>query len=278
MPDDAWWRKVDEECSVARDKDASPPRALAMFNVEQKRRQTSNRSTAVPMDFEFTHRASSNIKPVWTADDPFHVSQKRMTHHFPPFKLTRTPLATGNYDEANPPPSPFPPQNATPEHPFIPTSEPYLFPTPGPHTVFPPRWQPPPPHVKNREIVDVDMNEISPNIPKTQQHTQEDTPSKPESESRVVALGGIRRVFRSRYGAATSKQYNLDAEDADEESVNSEDEEQSDREGQMVKPTKSTTTNNHYTLNLASNTPTAEPNIPYTLSGSVHWPPLFVCR
>jgi len=85
MSDDAWWRKVDEECSVARDTDATL--AFAMFNVEQKRRQMSNRSTAVPMDFEFTHRASANIKPAWAPDDPFHTPQKRMTHHLSPPKL-----------------------------------------------------------------------------------------------------------------------------------------------------------------------------------------------
>jgi len=115
------------------------------------------------------------------------------------------------------------------------------------------------------------MNEVSPNIPKVQQQTQEDSPSKPEKESRVVALGGIRRVFRSRYGRASSKQHNIDADDADEESVNSEDEEQSDRECRAINPIKPTTTNNHYTLNLASSAPTTNPDLPYTLSGSVSW-------
>jgi len=113
------------------------------------------------------------------------------------------------------------------------------------------------------------MSEVSPNIPKTQQQTQEDSPSKPEveSESKVVALGGIRRVFRSRHGKATSKRHNADADDADEESVNSEDEEQSDREGRVMQPLKSTATNTHYTFNLASSAPTIKPDLPYTLSG-----------
>lgn len=111
------------------------------------------------------------------------------------------------------------------------------------------------------------MSEVSPNIPKTQQHTQEDSPSKPEEESKVMALGGIRRVFKSRHGKATSKQHNVDADDADEESVNSEDEEQSDRESRVMQPAKSTATSNHYTFNLASNTPTINPDLPYTLSG-----------
>jgi hypothetical protein len=111
------------------------------------------------------------------------------------------------------------------------------------------------------------MSEVSPNILKTQQEAQEDSPSKPEKESRVVALGGIRRVFRSRHGKATSKQHNVDAEDADEESVNSEDEEQSDREGRLMQPAKSTATNNHYTFNMASSTHAIKPDLPYTLSG-----------
>lgn len=111
------------------------------------------------------------------------------------------------------------------------------------------------------------MSEVSPNIPKTQQHTQEVSPSKPEKESKVLALGGIRRVFRSRYGKATSKRHNANADDADEESVNSEDEEQSDHEGRVMQPPKSTATNTHYTFNLASSAPTVKPDLPYTLSG-----------
>ena len=116
------------------------------------------------------------------------------------------------------------------------------------------------------------MGEVSPNFPKIQHQTEEDSPSKSEKESRVVALGGIRRVFRSRYGKAASKQHNPDGDDADEESVNSEDEEHSEREGRVIKPTKLATTSNHYTLNLASSTPTARPDLPYTLSGLVLWP------
>jgi hypothetical protein len=248
-----------------------------MFNVEQKRRLSSNRSTAVPMDFEFTNRPSSNIKPAWAEGDPLHTPQKRTTHPLPLLKLISSLFVTGDYDEANPPQSPFPPQNTAPERPFIHTNEPYLFPTPGPHTLFPSHWQPPPPHVKNPDVFDVDMSEVSPNTPRTEQQPQDDSPSKLETESRVVALGGIRRVFKSRYGKAASKQRDLDADDADEESTNSGDEEQSDREGRLIKPAKPATTNNHYTLNLAPSTPMARPDLPYTLSGSVHWLILLVC-
>jgi len=86
-----------------------------------------------------------------------------------------------------------------------------------------------------------------------------------------MALGDIRGVFRSRQGKAASKQHKVDADDADEESVNSEDEEQSDHEGRVTKATKPTT-NHHYTLNLTSNAPAAKLDLPYTLSGSVLWP------
>ena len=120
------------------------------------------------------------------------------------------------------------------------------------------------------------MSEASPKIPKIQQQTQEDSPCKPEKESKVVALGGIRRVFRSRHGKATSKQYNVNTDDADEESVNSEDEEQSDREGRVIVPAKSAT-NNHYTFNLASSAPPTKPDLPYMLSGWVSWPNMLVC-
>lgn len=110
------------------------------------------------------------------------------------------------------------------------------------------------------------MNEASPNFPKIQQQAQDDSPSRPERESRVVALDGIRRVLKPRHGKAASKQRYVDADDADEESVNSGDEEQSDREGRVMHPTKSTT-NNHYTLNLASSTPATNKDLPYALSG-----------
>lgn len=250
-----------------------------MFNVEPKRRQISNRSTAVPMDFEFTHRASSSSKPAWVSDDPLHTPQKRMTHRLSPLKFISTLLVTANYDAENPPPSPLPPQNTVLERPFTPMNESHLFPAPGPHTHVPSRWHPPPsPHIRNPEIVDVDMSEVSPNIPKTQQQPQEDSPSKPEKESRVVALGGIRKVFRSRNGKAASKQYNVDASDADEESLNSEVEgERSDHEGRVIQSTQPTTTNNHYTLNLASSAPTTKPDFPYTLSGSVLRSNLLAC-
>lgn len=268
---------MSEECSAARDIDASL--TFVMFNVEEKRRQISTRSTAVPMDFEFTHRASSSIKPAWVSGDPLHAPQKRMTHRLSPLKSISTLLITANYEAENLPPSPFTPHSTVLERPLTPTNESHLFPAPGPRTPVPPQWQPPPPHVRNPEIVDVDMSEVSPNIPKAQQQPQEDSPSKLEKESRVLALGGIRRVFRSRLGKAASKQYNIDADDADEESVNSEvEEEKNDHEGRVMRLTQPATTNNHYTLNLASSAPTAKPDLPYTLSGSVLWSnPLAYC-
>jgi hypothetical protein len=238
-----------------------------MFNVEQKRRQISNRSTAVPMDFEFTNRPPSNIKPAW-------ASQERMTHRPSPLRLISNHFVTGDYDEGNHPQSPFLPQNVAPERSFIPTSESRLFPVPGPPSLSLPHRQPPPSQVKNPDVVDVDMSEVSPNIPKTYQQPQEDSPSKPEKESRVMSPGDMRRAFRPRYGKATTKQRNVDADDADEESVMDEDEGQSDREGRVVGYTG--LTNNHYTLNVASSTPTAKSDLPYTLSGSVLWSSLYI--
>ena len=183
---------------------------------------------------------------------------------------------TGNYEEANPSPSPFPPRNAVPERPFTPTNELHLFPIPAPHTPSSSHWQPPLPYAKNPDVVDIDMSEVSPNIPKTQQ-PQDASPAKQEKESRVIALGGIRRVFRSRYEKAASKQRDVNADDADEESVNSEDEELSAREGRVMRPARPTT-NNHYTLNLVPNAPTTKTDFPYTLSGSVVWANLLVRR
>ena len=238
-----------------------------MFNVEQKRRQISSRSTAVPMDFEFTDRRSSSIKPAW-------APQERMTHHLSPLRLIPNHFVTGDYDERNPLPSPFPLQNVAPGRPFTPTSEPCLFPAPGPHSLTLPHLQPPPSHIKDPDVVDVDMSDVSPNIPITHQQPQEDSPSKPEKESRVMAPGDVRRVLRSQYRNAASKQRDVNADDTGEESVINEDEEQSDHEGRVMQhtgPTTTTTTNNRYTLNLAPITPTTKSDLPYTLSGSVLW-------
>ena len=77
-------------------------------------------------------------------------------------------------------------------------------------------------------------------------------------------------MFRSRYGKAASKQHKVDAGDADEESVNSEDEEQSDREGRVIQATQPAMSN-HYTLNLTPNAPESKLDLPYTLSGLVLW-------
>lgn len=258
---------MDEGCSVTRDLNASF--TSIMSSVEQKRRQISNRSTAVPMDFEFTNRPTSNTKPAWVADDPFHSPQKRMPHRLSPLRLIPSFfVTTGSYDEANPPQPPIPLQNAASEQLFRPESEPHLFSTPGPHTPSRPQWQPPPlPHVKNPDIVDVDMSEVSPNVSKTQQQLQHASPSKPEKESRVVALGDIRRVLRSRHGKAALQKRDADPGDADEESVNSGEEEESDHESLVINTAKRTITNNRYTLNLAPSALATEADLPRTLSG-----------
>ena len=126
--------------------------------------------------------------------------------------------------------------------------------------------------MKNPDLVDVDMGEVSPNVPKSHQQPQEGSPSKPEEESRVMAPGDIRKVFRSRYGKTTSKEHDVDEGDAGEDSVINEDEEGSDREGRVMRHIVPTTrTNNHYTLNLAPSTPATKSDLPYTLSGSVLW-------
>ena len=236
-----------------------------MFNVEQKRRQISNRSTAVPMDFEFTNRPSSNIKPVW-------VPQESMTDHHFPLRLISNHFVTGDHDEGNPPPPPFPPLNVAPERSFTPTSEPRLFPAPGSPPLT--QWQPPPSRIINPDVVDVDMSEVSPNIQKTVQQRQEDSPSKPEKESRVMTPRDRRRVIRSRYGKAALKQRDADADDADEESLINEDEGQSDHGGRVVGYMGRT--NNHYTLNVAPSTPATKSDLPYTLSGSVLSPSLLL--
>lgn len=190
------------------------------------------------------------------------ASHPPKTYDVPPLPLkpVSNPPVTGNFNEVTPPPSPFPPRNAVPEHPFIPTREPYLFSTPGPHALPPPNWRPSPLVAKHPDVVDVDMNEVSPNVSQPQQQTQEASPSKPEKESRVVALGGNRRMFRSRHRKAAPKQRDTNAHDADEESISSEEE--------VIRPVGPLATNNHYTLNLASNTPTTKRDIPYALSGS----------
>lgn len=234
-----------------------------MFNVERKRRETSNRSTAVPMDFEFTNRPSSSIKPAW-------APQERTTHCPSPLRLIPNHFVTGGFDEGNPQPSPFLPQNADPERPFTPASEPNLFPAPGSHSLHPPHWQPPPSDTKHPDVLDVDMSEVSPHIPKTHHQPQDNSPSKPEKESKVMAPDDIRAVLRSRYGKGASKQRGVDIDDAYEESVTNGDEEHRNGEGRVVGHARlATAANNHYTLNLAPIASTTKSDLPYTLSGLV---------
>lgn len=197
------------------------------------------------MDFQFTSRPSANIKPVWVEnrDEP-HTPQKR------PF------------NDLNPPAPPFPSTPSLPTFGSNPTV-PFIFQSPAPQTPYTPAWAPPPQFspikaFPQEEIRDVDMAEASP-------------PNLEEASDglRAVALGGMKRVFKSRQ-KARERALQLVKKRSDDDGDESDDdgESESDRDAVQSSPRKSRVqkTSHHYTLNMPS--PSApHADTPYILLG-----------
>ena len=264
---------IADECCVTRDHDASllqPPVQCS----------TSSKSTGIcrvdQPPFQWILSSPTGHRPTLSLHGLRAIHLTLQKNVWKPYLMDSdssqiSPSLTGNHDEANAPPLPSLTKSTASEPFFIPTNEPHLFPIPGPHTSSLPHRQPPHPCVKNPDIVDVDMGEISPNILKIQQQPQEASPSKLEKDLKVVALDRTRSPFRSRRGKVPPGRYDLDVGGG---SVNSEDEERSDREGQAMKRARPTT-NHHYTLKLATDIPATNADLPYALSGLVFRPNLF---
>ncbi|KAJ6519241.1 Di-sulfide bridge nucleocytoplasmic transport domain-containing protein [Mycena sanguinolenta] len=209
-------------------------------------RLRSQRSTDAPMDFEYTSRP--NTVPVWKSsedDDP------------------TTPKKRSHADLSNPP---------TPLHnPIFGQNQniPFIFQTPprqGSPSPYP--WAPPPNFSPAKafpqaspgpELRDVDMREASP--PKA-----EAGPTSPENNgavvpARKVSTGGMRRVLKSRMKSALSMS-TVPESRGDERDPYSD----SDDEGEGRLTGTSSTTSNHYTLNIPS-PPAPQSDVPYILLG-----------
>jgi len=187
------------------------------------------------MDFEFTSRPSAKMKAAWVEDD--HSTPKKRTH-----------------DDLNPPAPAFP----APPSPIFGLNQnntPFLFHTPPPKTHHVPDWVPPPNFSPSKafpilpEPNDVHMADVSPPKP---------SETKSGEGQRLVALGAMRRVFKSRQRARGSKLVqNHDAPPSASESGEDDDDEVAPMTHSM---------SNHYTLNMpAPAIPQSE--TPYVLLG-----------
>ncbi|KAI0935666.1 hypothetical protein AcV5_004021 [Taiwanofungus camphoratus] len=204
------------------------------------------RSTETPMDFEFTSRPS--VKPVWAAGG-----------HDPSTPRKRP------FNDVNPPTPTFPATPHTPTYPtFAPnTNVPFLFQEPLPQSPHSPAWRPPPNFSPAKafpqpEIQDVDMSELSP--PKAPQESL-DVPKDGKGE-RTLALGAMRRVFKSREKARQRSQLRkARGRENGEEGSEEEDSEEEDRDAPV-----SQNMSNHYTLNMPGPAP-PQSDLPYILLG-----------
>lgn len=210
-------------------------------------RLRAGRSTETPMDFEFTSRPSSFAKPVWAASGEN------------PSTPRKRPLA-----DANPPTPVFPAPPHTPTFGGNP-NVPFLFQEPLPQSPHAPAWVPPPHFSPAKafpqpEVKDVDMAELSP--PKLSQTSPEKDNENGAGGDRSIALGAVRRVFKSRQRARERSRLGRGRSRGTD--GDSSEEEESEDEGRVTPITQ--TTSNHYTLNLPGPAP-PQSDLPYIMLG-----------
>ncbi|OCH88338.1 hypothetical protein OBBRIDRAFT_758305 [Obba rivulosa] len=202
------------------------------------------RSTETPMDFEFTNRPSSSIKPVWASgmEDPSTPRKRTL-------------------NDANPPTPAFP---ATPQTPTFGSGAraPFLFHQQPPQTPHPPPWSPPSNFSPQKafpqpEIPEIDMSELSP--PKSS-HSSPERDAKEASLGRALALGGLRRVFRSRQKSRV-RSHARSVRDGESDSG-----EEGDSDDEETHLPVTQNMSNHYTLNMPSPAP-PQSDLPYILLG-----------
>ncbi|TRM62936.1 Di-sulfide bridge nucleocytoplasmic transport domain-containing protein [Schizophyllum amplum] len=192
--------------------------------MNSRMQQRTTRSTDAPMDFTFTDRPSSNTPPAWAdASTPKKRSHEAVSSSDPAF-----------------PSSPFAPRFGQNQN------IPFIFATQREEPPPVQTWAPPSGFSATQafsqpELHDVDMAEAS--------------PPKPE-DTRPVAAGALRRVFKSRQKSRESRMAR--ARDEDDGDVSS------DEEGSASAMTQATS--HHYTLNMPSPAP-PQSDMPYILLG-----------
>ncbi|EIN13251.1 hypothetical protein PUNSTDRAFT_117117 [Punctularia strigosozonata HHB-11173 SS5] len=209
------------------------------------------------MDFEFTSRP--NTRPLWAQPGGGEPSTPR--------KRTQ--------DDLNAPPSPFAPRPPQPSF-GANQSVPFLFQSPqmpAPQPNYP--WAPPSGFSPTKafpqpEIPEVTMGEASPEVPRPKPAVSDDVKDNIEGdgpvegdsktdERRVVALGGLKRVFKKRQAALarTRRREALSEGETDGSS-----EEEGEERGMKTVTKKMT---NHYTLNMPG--VSGQGDLPYLLLG-----------
>ncbi|KDQ54960.1 hypothetical protein JAAARDRAFT_160313 [Jaapia argillacea MUCL 33604] len=216
----------------------------------------SHRSTEAPMDFQFTSRPSSNMKPVWAESQDEQSSPRKRTH-----------------TDLNPSTPLFAP--TTPGRPTFGTNQniPFIFQTPAPQSSPSHPWTPPTGFSPAKafpvpEVRDVDMAELSPQQP-------EEGGSEQKEGVRAVALGAMRRVFNSRHKASgrdrsrgrlnSSPRRRGDTE-LEDDYGGTESESENEESGGRGRRTLTRTMSNHYTLNMPAPAP-PQSDMPYILLG-----------
>ncbi|KAL1738633.1 hypothetical protein HDZ31DRAFT_16584, partial [Schizophyllum fasciatum] len=177
------------------------------------------------MDFEYTNRPSANTPPVWS------TPQKR------------------SHEALNPSQPPFP---GSPSAPRFGQNQniPFIFATPRDDPPPMQSWVPPTGFSATQafsqpEVHDVDMAEAS--------------PPKPE-DTRPVAAGALRRVFKARQKSRDRRAARINDED------DADDSDDQDEGGKETRLSRAGPTSNHFTLNMPS--PAApQSDVPYVLLG-----------
>ncbi|KAI9460204.1 Di-sulfide bridge nucleocytoplasmic transport domain-containing protein [Lactarius psammicola] len=193
-------------------------------------RPRSERSTEAPMDFQFTSRPNVGVLPVWKA--PATPLKRTHTDMNPPSTPTSVPTFGTN------PSVPFIFQSPPPKSPYV-------------HAWAPPENFSPEKAFPQEEVRDVDMAEPSP--PKPQE----------TDGRRTMALGAVRRVYRSRQKARNRTHAHANDEDS-ETSLPSDD--GSDDEHLSPRRPRVRNLSHHYTLNVPSPVQT-KADTPYILLG-----------
>ncbi|TFK47950.1 hypothetical protein OE88DRAFT_1738079 [Heliocybe sulcata] len=206
----------------------------------------SQRSTEAPMDFQFTSRPSSNMKPVWARPEEDSGSPRKRPHI-----------------DSNPPSPLFP---SAPRQTFGPNNNvPFIFQTPPPHSEPSHPWAPPPnfspskafPSVEQPDVKDVDMAELTP--PRAEEQKSGG------SGARAIATGAMRRVFKARQKTRERSRLAMSrkpAQSEDEASGSGSEDESAVRARSPFPQNLS----NHYTLNMPAPAP-PKSDTPYVLIG-----------
>ncbi|KZT68780.1 hypothetical protein DAEQUDRAFT_670702 [Daedalea quercina L-15889] len=210
--------------------------------------RTTARSTETPMDFEFTSRPSSLARPVWASGDEDPSTPRKRP-----------------FSDANPPTPAFPTPSHAASFPSFGHNNnvPFLFNEPLPQTPHTPAWAPPPNFSPTKafpqpEIKDVDMADSSP--PKPGELEPQNADEKEGEGERAVALGAVRRVYRSRQRARERSRRRGKSRGLDQEGSDVSDESDDDEDRGVVN------TSHHYTLNMPGPTP-PQSDLPYVLLG-----------